>query len=107
MRAVHPGVLVAGPCLAWPGGDWRSWRNWQSRFIDLAGDIVDTYDLHFHSKGHWALPRNEVWQRQWVDSPFLLGNRRQGNRTVWDFGRLAAYLDLWNAYPISPFGEAR
>jgi len=106
MSAAHPDVQVAGPCLAWPypTGNWSSWRNWQSRFIDLAGDAVDAYDLHFYSKGHWALPRDDRWQAQRVESPFLLENRKQGNTTVWDFGRLPGYLDLWTAHHLDVWG---
>lgn len=106
MAEEHPDVFVAGPCSAWPYplSDWSMWRDWQSRFIDIAGGSLGAYDLHFYSKGHWSLPRNDYWQARRVESPFLYANQKQSNTTVWDFGRLDAYLDLWNAYHLNVWG---
>jgi hypothetical protein len=108
MQAAHPDVMVAGPCSAWPYpmADWSRWRNWESRFIEQAGGAMQAYDLHFYSKGYWALPRDAYWQARRMESPFLYANQKQGNTTVWDFGRLDAYLDLWNAHHQKTWGGA-
>jgi hypothetical protein len=102
MRQAHPEVLVGGPCYAWPypQGDWRGWRN-PSRFIELSGGDLGFYDLHFYSKGDWALPLEPRWQEQRVDHPSLYRSQRLGVGTVWDFGRLEGYLDLWNAHHLA------
>lgn len=102
MREAHPDVLVGGPCYAWPypQGDWRGWRN-PSQFIELSGGQLGFYDIHFYSKGDWALPLEPRWQEQTVDHPSLYRSQRLGVGTVWDFGRLEGYLDLWNAHHLA------
>lgn len=106
MAEAHPDIHVAGPCSAWPypQADWARWHGWERPFIEQAGQAMNAYDLHFYSKGHWSLPRNAYWQARRVESPFLYANQKQGNTTVWDFGRLDAYLDLWNAHHLKTWG---
>jgi len=106
MREAHPDVLVGGPCYAWPypQSDWRGWRN-PSRFIELSGGQLGFYDIHFYSKGDWALPPEERWQDQTVDHPSLYQSQRLGVSTVWDFGRLEGYLDLWNAHHLATWDD--
>lgn len=102
MRETHPDVLVGGPCYAWPypRGDWVGWRE-PSRFIEMSGGELGFYDIHFYSKGDWALPLEPRWQAQRVDHPSLYRSQRLGVGTVWDFGRLEGYLDLWNAHHLA------
>ena len=99
LRKDNPEIKVCGPCHAWPypNGDWKAWEK-QRRFIELAGDCVGAYDLHFYSKGHWSLPPEPEWQKRRVPEPSLYEAQRLGINTVWDYGRLDAYLDLFAAY---------
>lgn len=102
MREAHPEVLVGGPCYAWPypQADWRGWANPQ-QFIALSGGHLGFYDIHFYSKGDWALPPEPRWQERAVDHPSLYRSQRLGVGAVWDFGRLEGYLDLWNAFHLT------
>jgi hypothetical protein len=101
MQEEHPEVLVGGPCYAWPypGADWSGWKN-PSSFIELSGGELGFYDLHFYSKGDWSLPQTPEWQARRVEHPSLYRSQRLGVGTVWDFGRLEGYLDLWNAHHL-------
>jgi agarase len=105
LRKNHPEVKVSGPCSAWPypGADWKSWENTQKPFIEQAGDCVGAYDLHFYSKGHWSLPPDPAWQAKRVPEPSLYEAQRLGIGTVWEYGRLDAYLDLFAAYHMQFF----
>ncbi|NQU44566.1 hypothetical protein HQ520_14845, partial [bacterium] len=106
MRAVHPEVKVCGPCSAWPypTADFSIWRKYMQEFIEEAGASVGAYDLHFYSKGHWALPPDPQWQARRVKSPSLYENQKMGNSTVWEYGRLEGYLDLVAAYHVKTWG---
>lgn len=102
MREAHPEVLVGGPCYAWPypQADWRGWTN-PAKFIELSGGHLGFYDIHFYSKGDWALPPEPRWQERAVDHPSLYRSQRLGVGAIWDFGRLEGYLDLWNAFHLT------
>lgn len=106
VHAVHPDIRITGPCSAWPypGAAFDQWNRREKVFIDLAGGEVGGYDLHFYSKGHWSLPPEPKWQAQRVSSPSLHESQRMGIKTVWDFGRVSGYLDLWNAYHLAKWG---
>jgi hypothetical protein len=99
LKQQWPELKLTGPCTAWgyPKADFSRWENgWEGRFIDEAGDTVDAYDFHFYSKGYWAFTDDD---RGWSpalqqDSPSLFASRRSGVGTVWDFGRLDAFLDM-------------
>jgi len=105
LRKQHPEVKVCGPCSAWPypGADWKVWEKTHKRFIELAGDCIGAYDLHFYSKGNWSLPPEPAWQARRVPEPSLYEAQRLGISTVWDYGRLDAYLDLFAAYHMQFF----
>ena len=109
MRKRHPEVKVSGPCSAWPypGADWKGWNNTQKTFIEQAGDGVGAYDLHFYSKGCWSLPPDPAWQAKRVSEPSLYEAQRLGIGTVWDYGRLDAYLDLFAAYHMQYHQETQ
>ncbi len=103
MNESHPDVKIAGPCTAWPypQADWRRWNGWERRFIEVAGDAMDAYDLHMYSKGYWAftderLMDDPLYMKQ--ENPSLHSVQRTGIGTVWDYGRMDAYLDLFIAY---------
>jgi arylsulfatase A-like enzyme len=106
VHGVHPDIRITGPCSAWPypGAAFDQWERREKVFIDLAGGDVGGYDLHFYSKGHWSLPLDPKWQAQRVEAPSLHDSQRLGIKTVWDFGRVSAYLDLWNAYHLATWG---
>jgi agarase len=109
LRPQHPEVKVAGPCSAWPypGADWDIWGKAQKPFIEKAGDILGAYDLHFYSKGNWSLPNEPRWQRHRQPEPSLYEAQRLGVGTVWDYGRLEGYLDLFAAYHMHYFNAAQ
>lgn len=117
-----PGLRMTGPCTAWgyPGADFARWDSgWEGRFIDEAGDTVRAYDFHFYSKGYWAfIEESEGWDpAMQQDNPSLHAVQRTGVGTVWDFGRLSAFLDMvatrhlarWGGEPpaviVSEFGR--
>ena len=105
LRPQHPEVKVAGPCNAWPypGTDWSIWNKAYKPFIEKAGDYVGAYDLHFYSKGNWSLPNEPRWQKLRQPEPSLYEAQRLGVDTVWDYGRLDGYLDLFAAYHMNYF----
>lgn len=117
-----PQVKMTGPCTAWgyPKADFSRWESgWEGRFIDEAGDTVGAYDFHFYSKGYWAFVEgSEGWNpAMQQDHPSLFEVQRTGVGTVWDFGRLPAFLDMvatrhlarWGGEPpaviVSEFGR--
>lgn len=105
-----PGVRITGPCTAWgyPRSDFRRWNDsWEGVFIDEAGDTVDEYDFHFYSKGFWAfIPESRGWDPdQQQDHPSLHAVRRTGIGTIWEFGRIEAYLDMVAARHLVRWGE--
>ena len=104
LAADQPEVKVSGPCSAWPypGVDWKRWLagGWERAFIDMAGDVVGAYDLHFYSKELWAYG---------TESPGYKAARRQpmanaydslfnGHNNLWEFGKQDGLLDLIYAY---------
>jgi len=104
------GVKIAGPCTAWgyQGGNWARWKNngWERYFIENAGNIAGAYDFHIYSKGYYHyVPESKGYRPELSqDSPFLDDSRRSGNGSVWDFGRLEAFLDLVTAHHLSTWG---
>jgi len=122
LKEARPELRITGPCTAWgyPKADFSRWENgWEGRFIDEAGDTVDAYDFHFYSKGYWAFTSED---RGWRPSlqqehPSLIVSQKEGVGTVWEFGRLDAFLDMvatrhmlrWKESPpaviISEFGR--
>jgi hypothetical protein len=117
-----PEVKMTGPCTAWgyPKTDFSRWDSgWEGRFIDEAGDTVGAYDFHFYSKGYWAfIEQSEGWNpAMQQDHPSLHAVQRTGVGTIWDFGRLPAFLDMvatrhlarWGGDPpaviVSEFGH--
>jgi len=117
-----PEVKMTGPCTAWgyPKTDFSRWDSgWEGRFIDEAGDTVGAYDFHFYSKGYWAfVEASEGWEpAMQQDHPSLFAVQRTGVGTIWDFGRLPAFLDMvatrhlarWGGEPpaviVSEFGR--
>lgn len=106
----HPDIKVCGPCSAWPypQSDWRRWDTWEKRFIEIAGKSMGAYDLHMYSKGYWAftderLMDDPLYMKQ--QSPSLYKVQRNGIGTVWDYGRMDAYLDLFIAYHSSYWNQ--
>lgn len=94
-----PNLKITGPCTAWgfPTANFSRWQSgWEGRFIDEAGDTVDAYDFHFYSKGYWAFIEGDAgWDpRRQQDHPSLYASRRTGVGTIWEFGRLEAFLDM-------------
>lgn len=110
MNEAHPDIKIAGPCTAWPypQTDWRRWNGWERPFIEIAGGYMNVYDLHMYSKGYWAftderLMDDPLYMKQ--DNPSLHSVQRTGIGTVWDYGRMDAYLDLFIAYHMGYFNE--
>ncbi|MDP0496569.1 MAG: hypothetical protein Q7Q73_10210 [Verrucomicrobiota bacterium JB024] len=109
MREDHPQLKLTGPCTAWgyPTGDFSRWEDgWEGQFIDKAGNTVGAYDFHFYSKGYWAFVEED---RGWnpklqQESPSLIASRRTGVGTVWEFGRLDAFLDMLASRHLSRWG---
>ncbi|QHI68372.1 hypothetical protein [Tichowtungia aerotolerans] len=97
--AAEPEIKIAGPCSSWPypQPNWARWRDdgTEKAFIDIAGDVVGTYDFHFYSKGYWADDRKPKLRQP---HPSLVLGQYNGNQNVWDYGRMEAYLDLIAAY---------
>lgn len=109
MAQRHPEIKVCGPCPAWPypGADFKRWYSFEKPFVDIAGDVVGAYDLHFYSKGYWAyeggsLGSTAASRKQ--EHPSLYVSQKKGNAFVWDLGRVEAYLDLLAAYHMSRWG---
>ena len=77
----------------------RRWNEQEKSFIDEAGGVVGGYDFHFYSKGCWAgnTERTEL-------PPSLMEAQWYGINSVWDYGRVDAYLDLVAAHHMSKWG---
>lgn len=122
LKETVPEVRMTGPCTAWgyPGKDFRRWdEGWEGRFIDEAGDTIGAYDFHFYSKGYWAfIESSQGWKPELQqDHPSLFAVQKTGVGTVWEFGRLEAFLDMlatrhlarWGGEPpaviVSEFGR--
>ena len=109
MRQEHPELKITGPCTAWgyPTGDFSRWETgWEGQFIDRAGNSIDAYDFHFYSKGYWAFTeKDRGWNpRLQQATPSLSASRRTGVGTIWEFGRLDAFLDMLASRHISQWG---
>jgi hypothetical protein len=99
LKESAPEVLMTGPCTAWgyPGKDFRRWdEGWEGKFIDEAGDTIGAYDFHFYSKGYWAfIEASQGWKPDLQqDNPSLFAVQKTGVGTIWEFGRLQAFLDM-------------
>ncbi len=122
LKETAPEVRMTGPCTAWgyPGKDFRRWdEGWEGRFIDEAGDTIGAYDFHFYSKGYWAfIESSQGWKPELQqDYPSLFAVQKTGVGTIWEFGRLDAFLDMlatrhlarWGGEPpaviVSEFGR--
>lgn len=104
-----PEVRMTGPCTAWgyPGKDFRRWdEGWEGRFIDEAGDTIGAYDFHFYSKGYWAFVESSPGWNPGLqqDHPSLFAAQRSGIGTIWEFGRLEAFLDMLATRHLARWG---